>query len=77
MFGGGFAEQDALNGIRHFVASFFPIDALDESFGAGGLSVVHTAPPGKIIRPRPRRTTYLQREKVSPLRARPLSYCAA
>ena len=47
MFGGGFAEQDALDGIRHSVASFFPIDALDESFGAGGLSVVHTAPPGK------------------------------
>ena len=57
MFGGGFAEQDALDGIRHSVASFFPIDALDESFGAGGLSVVHTAPPGEIIRPRPRRTT--------------------
>ena len=35
MFGGGFAEQDTLDGSRHSVASFFPVDALDESFGAG------------------------------------------
>ena len=33
---GGLAEQDALEGLRHFSASFFPLDALDESFGAFG-----------------------------------------
>jgi hypothetical protein len=47
-----FAEQDALKRSRHFIASFFAVDALDESFSAGRFSAVHTAPPGKIIRPR-------------------------
>ena len=56
MFGGGFAEQDALDGIRHSVASFFPIDALDGSFGAGWLSVVHTASPRKFYPEEPIRT---------------------
>jgi len=35
-----FAEQDALDRVRHFVGGFFPVDALDEGFGAGRLSVV-------------------------------------
>ena len=34
-FASWFSEQDTLDGIRHFAASFFPVDALDESFGAG------------------------------------------
>jgi len=51
-FGCGLAEQDALNGWRHVATGFFPVDALDGSFSAGRLSVVHEAPPRKIIRPR-------------------------
>ena len=31
----GFRSRIRLNGIRHFAASFFPVDALDEGFGAG------------------------------------------
>ena len=48
-FGGGLAEQDTLDGSRHFIASFFAVDALDEGFGAGRFSVVHKA-SGEIIR---------------------------
>ena len=44
-FSRGLAEQDAPEGSLHFMASFFPVDALDGSFGARRLSVVHTAPP--------------------------------
>ena len=39
------AEQDALDGPRHSVASFFPIDTLDEAFSVDRLAVVHKAPP--------------------------------
>jgi hypothetical protein len=50
------AQQDALDGLRHFVASFFPRDAIDEGFGAGRLSAVHKAPPGKSYAQSQRRT---------------------
>ena len=52
----GFAEQDALEGWRHFMASFFAIDALDRSFGADRLAAAHKAPPGKSYAPGARRT---------------------
>jgi hypothetical protein len=39
------AKQDTFDGWRHLPTSFLPIDALDGSFGAERLSVVHTAPP--------------------------------
>jgi hypothetical protein len=39
------AQKDALDEPRHFVASFFPIDALDEAFSVDRLSAVHKAPP--------------------------------
>jgi hypothetical protein len=45
-FSRGLAEQNALDEPRHFVSSFFPVDALDEGFNSGRLSVVHKAPPG-------------------------------
>jgi hypothetical protein len=48
-----FGYQDALEGSRHVAASFLPVDALDGSFGAGRLAVVHKAPPRKIVRRRP------------------------
>jgi len=49
-------EQDTFDGFRHLAASFFPIDALDGSFGAGWLSVVHTASPRKFYPEEPIRT---------------------
>src|SRR6266700_7216573 len=53
-FGRRFAEQDTFDGWRHLATSFLPVDALDGSFGAGRLSAVHKASPGKIIRPEPK-----------------------
>ena len=37
-FSRGLAEQGALDGSRHFLTSFLPVDALDGSFSAGRLS---------------------------------------
>ena len=56
-FSRGLAEQDALDGRRDLAASFLPVDALDEGFGAGRLSVVHTALPG-VGSYRPRAKTH-------------------
>jgi hypothetical protein len=41
------AKQDALDGWWHLAASFFPVNALDGSLGAGRLAVVHAAPPAR------------------------------
>ena len=54
-FGCGLAEQETLDDSRHFIASFFAVDALDEGFGAGRFSAVHKAPPGRSYAPEPRR----------------------
>ena len=53
-FARSLVQQNALDGWRHLATSFLPVDALDGSFGAGRLSAVHKAPPGKIIRPEPK-----------------------
>ncbi len=55
-FGDWLAKQDTLDGWRHLATSFLPVDALDRSFDAGRLSVVHTAPPETWYSPGARRT---------------------
>ncbi len=58
-------QQNALDGWRHLATSFLPVDALDGSFGAGRLAVVHTAPPAGSYALEPRCTKRDKRGKKS------------
>ena len=59
------AKQDTFDGWRHLPTSFLPVDALDGSFDAGRLAVVHTAPPAGSYALEPRCTKRDKRGKKS------------